>query len=83
MNKPEITIKSISSGVREMMDTGEYPNYYTFWSRKYKRSWRLRKFPADLKVKGELVYKVADEFTVFDKKGEKIDDVEFIIEMRD
>lgn len=83
MKKSEITIKSISSGVLEFERTGEYPNYHTFCSRKYKRSWRLEKFPVELKVKGEVVYSLKDENTVFDKKGERMDDMEFIIEMRD
>jgi hypothetical protein len=50
LEKPEITIKSISGGMLETQMTGKYPNYYTIRSRKYKRNWRLEKLPADLKI---------------------------------
>jgi hypothetical protein len=83
MKKPEITIKSISGGMLEFIETGECPSYHTIRSRKYKRSWQLKKFPVELKVKGEVVYKVKDPYTVFDKSGERMEDMEFIIEMRD
>ena len=62
MKKPEITLKSISGGMGQTMETGKYPQYYTLWSRKYKRSWRFEEFPVEFKVKGEAVYIVKDPF---------------------
>lgn len=83
MSKPEITLKSISGGMIQTMKTGEYPQYYTLLSRKYKRSWRLKEFPVELKVKGEVVYKVVDTCTILDKNDHEIEDIEFVIEMMD
>ncbi|MEX0660380.1 MAG: hypothetical protein WEA58_10895 [Balneolaceae bacterium] len=83
MKKPEISIKSISGGIEKIRKTGKYPDYYTLRSRKYKQSWRFEGFPAELKIKGELVYKVVDEDTILDKFGKRIDDIELVIEMRD
>jgi len=83
LKKPEITLKSISGGMVQAMETGKYPQYYTLWSRKYKRSWRFEEFPVELKVKGEVVYKIMDESTILDKNGLEIEDVEFIVQMRD
>jgi hypothetical protein len=83
MEKPEITIKSISGGIYETRKTGEYPDYYTVRSRKYKKSWRVKEFPVDLKFKGEVVYNVIDEDTVLDNKGEQIDYIDFVLVMRD
>lgn len=67
----------------EAMKTGKYPEYYTFWSRKYNRNWQFEDFPAELKLKGEVVYTVIDEFTILDRNDNEIEDFEFMVEMRD
>lgn len=83
MKKSEITLKSISGGLIQAMETGKYPKYHTLWSRKYKRSWRFEELPVELKMKGEVVYSVDENFVVFDKDGERVWSMEYIYEMRD
>jgi hypothetical protein len=83
MEKPEITLKSISGGMKETMETGKYPEYYTLWSRKYKRSWCFEELPVEFKVKGEVVHSVNEDLVVYDENGRLVVSLEFISEMRD
>lgn len=81
--KPEIRIRQIMGGLHETAKTGEYPDYHLLRSRKFSKTWKFKNTPVELKYKGEVVYSVADEVTIYDKEGRLIDDVEFIMEMRD
>jgi len=81
--KPEIRIRHIMGGLYEAATTGEYPDYYLLRSRKFSQTWKFKNTPIELKYKGEVIYSVVDEMTIFDKEECLIDDVEFIMEMRD
>lgn len=82
MRKPEITLKSISGGIVQTIETGKNPEFYTLWSRKYKQSCRFEKLPFEFRVKGEVVYSVNEDLVVFDKDGERVESMEYISEMR-
>lgn len=70
-------------GVHEAAINGEYPNYHLLRSRKFSKTWKFKNTPIELKYKGEVVYSVVDEVTIYDKEGRLIDNVEFILEVRD
>ena len=80
--KPEVRIRHIMGGMLEAIETNEYPNYYLFRSRKYKKTWRFKEMPVDLKFKGEIVYSVKNDFEVYDVDGQPIVDIDTISEMR-
>ena len=75
--------QAIMGGMMEAIETNEYPNYYLFRSRKYKKTWRSKEMPIDLKFKGEIVYSVKKDFEVYDGNGHPIVDIETISEIRD
>ena len=81
--KPEVRIRHIMGGMVEAIETNEYPNYYLFRSRKYKKTLRFSEMLIELKFKGEIVYSVKRDFEVYDGEGQPIVDIETISEMGD